>query len=253
MRYIPLILLLSIACTGCGYDRYGPEPEPDAAVLRANTTLASVERFYRNGGTDLPEGTVVSGRVTTSDSAGNIYKMVVIQQAGVPLAILTGTYDAYTAYRPGQQVAVQLDGLRVGLWEGMLAVGAPEPGYPKGIDYISSEAVLRQVMVRTNTPALPPTDTLKLTVPEVTAALAGRLVRVTGGSFMQGGAQTWAGEKTYSVRRGVSLTVYTSDYATFANSLLPEGPVDLTGIVTVYKDKVQIKVSSTDDVRCSTD
>lgn len=249
MQYISFILLVSILCTGCGYDRYGPEPEADESVLRPNTTLASVDRFYRNGGTDLPEGTIVGGRVTTSDSAGNIYKMVVIQQAGVPLAILTGTYDAYTAYRPGQQVAVRLDGLRIGLWEGMIAVGAPEPGYPKGIDYISSDALLRRIMMRTDTPALPATDTLKLTVPEVTSALAGRLVRITGGSFTQGGVQTWAGEKTYSVRRGVSLTVYTSDYATFANTMLPEGPVDLTGIVTVYKDKVQVKISSTDDVR----
>lgn len=249
MQYISFILLLSILCTSCEYDRYGPEPEADESVLRPNTTLASVERFYRNGGTDLPEGTIVGGRVTTSDSAGNIYKMVVIQQAGAPLAILTGTYDAYTAYRPGQQVAVQLDGLRVGLWEGILAVGAPEPGYPKGIDYISSEAVLRRIMVRTETPVIPAPDTLTLTIPEVAAALAGRLVRVTGGSFTQEGTQTWAGEKTYSVRRGVSLTVYTSDYATFANTMLPEGPVDLTGIVTVYKDQVQLKISSTDDVR----
>ena len=51
------------------------------------------------------------------------------------------------------------------------------------------------------------------------------------------------------MRRGVSLTVYTSDYATFTNAVLPEGPVDLTGIVTLYKDKVQLKISSTDDVR----
>lgn len=249
MRSALLFFLSTILCTGCGYDRYGPEPEPDATLLKANTTLASVERFYRNGGTDLPEETVVSGRVTTSDSAGNIYKMVVIQQGDTPLAILTGTYDVYTAYRPGQQVAVRLDGLRVGLWDGMLAAGAPEPDYPKGIDYISSDAVLRRIMVRTDSPALPQIDTPELTVPEVTAALAGRLVRVTGGSFTQGGVRTWAGEKTYSVRRGVSLTVYTNDYAAFANSLLPEGPVDLTGIVTLHKNNVQLKISSTDDVR----
>lgn len=249
MRSTLLYFLSTILCTGCGYDRYGPEPQPDATLLRANTTLASVERFYRNGGTDLLEETVVSGRVTTSDSAGNIYKMVVIQQADTPLAILTGTYDTYTAYRPGQQVTVRLDGLRVGLWDGMLAVGAPEPGYFKGIGYISSDAVLRRIMVRTDPPTFPQIDTLELTIPEVTAALAGRLVRVTGGSFMQGGSQTWAGEKTYFVRRGVSLTVYTSDYAAFADSLLPKGPVDLTGIVTLYKNNVQLKISSTDDVR----
>lgn len=248
MRPTLISFLFVILCTGCTYDRYGPEPETEPPALTPNTTPAAIDRLYRDGGSDIPDGAIAEGTVTTSDSAGNIYKMVVIQHEGVPLAILTGTYDTYTAYRPGQQVAVQLGGLRAGLWEGMLAAGAPTPGSGRQIDYISSEAVLRRIMVRTET-SPEPVDTLKLNIAEVTAELAGRLVRVTGGYFTQGGLRTWAGEQTYSERRGVSLQVYTSNYATFADKLLPEGPVELTGIVTLYRDAVQIKISSTDDVR----
>lgn len=237
------------ACTACGYGDFGPLPSAEPSPLAATADLDAVRRFYLGGGTDLPEETVVGGTVTTSDSAGNFYKMVVIQQGNTPLAILTGTYDTYTAYRPGQCVLVRLDGLRVGLWEGMLAVGAPGTEYAKQIDYIANDAVLRRVIVRDEAVLPRPADTLVLTVPEVTAALAGRLVRVRGGSFTQGGVQPWSGERTYSVRRGVSLTVYTSPYATFANDLLPEGEVELTGVVTLYRDAVQLKVGSTDDVR----
>lgn len=249
---LPLALycvLSGLCLTGCGYDRFGEMPEADPSVLTANTTLASVERFYRDGGTDLPEGTIVGGTVTTSDSAGNFYKMLVIQQDGTPLALLTGTYDTYTAYRPGERVAIVVDELRLGLRDGILAVGAPEPDFPKGIDYIASDAVLRRIINRSPIPVPEPVDTLELTVPEVTAALAGRLVRVTGGHFTQAGKHLWSGEQTFSDAYGNTLKVYTSPYATFANDPLPVGEVALTGIVTIHKDVVQIKVSSTDDVR----
>lgn len=249
MRYTSLLYLIlsGLWLTGCGYDRFGELREPEPPTWTANTTLASVERFYRSGGADLPDGTIVSGTVTTSDSAGNFYRMVVIQQDETPLAVLTGTFDTYTAYRPGEQVIIRLDGLRAGLWEGMLAVGAPEPGYAKGIDYIASDALLRKIMVRSGTSIHRPVDTLELTVPEVTPELAGRLVRVTGGRFTQGGGHTWSGGQTYSAARGSSLQVYTSPYATFADDLLPEGGVTLTGIVTVYDETVQLKISSTLD------
>lgn len=249
MRHpIVLYCVLSGLClTGCNYGRFGDLKGQDTPALTANTTLASVERFYRDGGTDLPEGTIVGGTVTTSDSSGNFYKMLVIQQDGTPLAVLTGTYDTYTAYRPGEHVVLLLDGLRLGLRDGMLSVGAPEPNFPKGIDYIASDAVLRRIMTRSTLPAKP-VDTLELTVPEVKASHAGRLVRVNGGHFTQGGKHTWSGEQTFADDYGNTLKVYTSPYASFADNPLPEGVVELTGIVTVYDDVVQIKVSSTDDV-----
>lgn len=248
LPFVLYCVLSGLCLTGCDYGRFGDLKGQDTPALTANTTLASVERFYRDGGTDLPEGTIVGGRITTSDSAGNFYKMLVIQQQGTPLAVLTGTYDTYTAYRPGEQVVLLLDGLRLGLRDGMLAVGAPEPNFPKGIDYIASDAVLRRIMTRNTLPAKP-VDTLELTVSEVTASHAGRLVRVNGGHFTQGGKHTWSGEQTFADAFGNTLKVYTSPYASFADDPLPEGDIKLTGIVTVYDNVVQIKVSSTDDVR----
>lgn len=250
MRLTPVLYfaLLGLWLSSCDYGRFGEPPEPDVPTRTANTTLASVDRFYRGGGTDLPQGTIVGGTVTTSDSAGNFYKMLVIQQDDMPLAVLTGTYDTYTAYRPGQRVVLLLDGLRLGLWDGMLAVGAPEPGFPTGIDYIASDAVLQKILTRSPGSAPEPVDTLELTVPEVTASLAGRLVRVNGGHFTQGGKHVWSGERTFSDAQGRTLKVYTSPYTAFADDPLPVGEVVLTGIVMVYKDVVQIKVSSTDDV-----
>lgn len=243
-----VLFVLAVLLGNCGYNRFGELPDAPETVLRPNATLAAVARFYAEGGHDLPDGTVVGGRVTTSDSAGNIYKMVVIQQGETPLAILTGTYDTYSAWQPGTTVAVRLDGLRVGEWEGMLAVGAPEPNYATGIDYIASEAVLQRIVTRTDPTLIAPVDTLHVSVVEVSEALAGRLVRVSGGSFSKGGVATWSGEQSYVGADGSRLQVYTSPYATFADYLLPEGTVELVGIVTVYREVVQLKISSTRDV-----
>lgn len=245
IRHFIRFILPALLLAGCDYDRFGELPAEESPVMNANTTLASVERFYRNGGVDFPDGTVVSGTVTTSDSAENFYKMLVIQQEETPLAVLTGTYDTYSAYRPGGRIAVRLDGLRVGLWDGMLAVGAPEPEYTEGIDYIASDAVLRKIIARMD--GSEPVDTLETSIAGISSALAGRLVRLSDVFFTQGGRHTWSGEQTLSDAGGRTLRTYTSPYASFADDLLPEGRISLTGIVTVYRDVVQLKVSSADD------
>lgn len=246
MRVLSLAIFIPLLLTGCGYDRFGSLPPSPPSEMLPNTDLGTLRTLYQEQNIDLPADLVVGGMVTSCDSAGNFYKMIVIQSESVAVGILTGLYDTYAAYKPGQQVVFRADSLRLGIRDGILCIGAPD-NTGSGVDYLNSEPLLRRRLVRAEQTDM--TDTLRLTIPNVTPALAGRLVRVTGGTFTQGGKQTWSGERTYSEQRGVSLTVYTSEYATFANDLLPEGAVELTGIVTLYRDKVQLKLNSADDAR----
>lgn len=248
MRIPAILSLAALLLTGCDYNDFDPLPPGPENLLTPNTTLTELAAYYWSGQLDLPdEEILVGGIVTTSDSAGNFYKTIHIQQGDQTLEILTGLYETYASYPKDGKLVLKADGLRLGrnAEDGVLQLGAPEGS---GVGYINSEVIFRRITGRSDSETIAPITIPTLKPTQVTRAMAGRLVRVTGGEFTQGGEKSWSGEKTYSESRGKSIAVYTSPYSTFASDLLPEGPMDLVGIVTMYRDKVQLKISSTDDV-----
>ncbi len=241
----PLLGLL-LGLTGCDYNRFDPvEPNP-YANLTANTTPGDLYRLAAAGTFTAGAEMLLSGVVTSSDSAGNFYRTLVVQQDERAVELLLGTYDIYSAYPRGQQVIVRLDGLGWALRDGLLQVGWPADG-TSSPDYIGSSPLVRGCVVRAGrfSTLTPP----RLRLDQITADRIGQLVTLTGGSFTQGGSAPWSGERTYSAPGTTSIRTYTSPYASFAGQTLPAGAVDLTGIVTSYQGRLQLKISSTDDVR----
>lgn len=242
-RYrIKLSLLLIALATGCGYDKFDqPKPAPSDDII-PNITLADLHDMASNDVTDMPDGLIIGGCVTTSDSAGNFYKRIVIQQQQQAVELKLGLYELYTSYHVGQCVVLQTDGLRLGIENGTLVLGTATPG--GGVGFVDSEAIVRQKLRRTTWNS--PITTPNLEIGDITATMVGLRVRVRGGHFKDGGTSTWSGEQIYTDDRH-SLVVYTNEYATFAHDVLPSGDRDLLGVVTMYRDKLQLKLSSSDD------
>jgi len=243
---IILTLTTALICFSCKYDKHDTPEPPAARTVTANTTISSLAGLYVEGGVTINEDIVIKGTVTTSDSCGNFYKCVMIQDETGAAELRLGLYDLYTLYHPGQTVYVNLKGLAIGLYNGSLQVGIRSAaGSAYEVDYINSSPVIGQHLTK-GSESSPPSP-IRLSIPEITPSHLGMLVEIHGASFTQGGKQTWSGEKTFSEKRGVSILVYTNDYATFAGDILPEGKIILRGIVTQYRDKLQIKISSPED------
>lgn len=247
-----LVTLSGIFLLGCGYNDFDPLPGRSFHQSPGITiTLNELAFLYdEDGFKDIPEGVVIGGVITNSDSTGNFYKSFIFQQDTTAVELLTGVYDNYVSFRRGQAITLEAGGLRLRRVNGTLQIGAPvEYSY---IDYIQNDAALRRILHRTDADQTGTIEIPTVSIDDLQPCMAGRLVRLTGGEFTQGGAQTWGdewyGDRTYSEKRGTSIRVYTSPYATFAGDLLPIGKVDLLGIVAMYNDRLQLRISSTDDV-----
>lgn len=106
-----------------------PEAEltPNTSILEFKQAFwqDGVENYATQVGTKA-DGShyIVSGRVITSDYAGNIYKSLVIQDETAALQFSINAYSLYQKYRYGQEIVIDLTGLYAGKYMGLFQVGA---------------------------------------------------------------------------------------------------------------------------------
>ncbi|MDR2894591.1 MAG: DUF5689 domain-containing protein [Alistipes sp.] len=254
MRTAAAILLI-LALGSCRHweaPRFDPADPSDPAAL-PNVTLGDLRTYlHEEAEMTFAEDLVLSGRVVSSDRAGNFYNTFFIDDGTGAAEIMAGMYDLDAVYRPGQRVTVRARGLAVGWRDGVMQIGLPpEPGnrFPTG--YFYHPAVIRPYV--TTTRDIEPVEPLDVSPDELSTSLCGRLVRIRGlaadltDSSDTAISATWAttlpAPVTGYVRfRDTSnpdadnpnafITVVTSGYASFASSPVPAGVVTLTGILS---------------------
>ena len=90
-------------------------------------TIAQAKALYtaQYGGEPykVMEDFVIKGKVTTSDKEGNLYKTLYIQDETAGIELKIGKNGLYNEYKLGQTVYVQLNGLTVGYYRGMINIG----------------------------------------------------------------------------------------------------------------------------------
>lgn len=122
--------------TACQDDFDTPDLLENApkAELTPNTTIYEFKQaFWIDGESNYATkvGTkengdhyIVSGRVITSDYAGNIYKSLVIQDETAALQFSINAYSLYQKYRVGQEIVIDLTDLYAGMYMGLFQIGA---------------------------------------------------------------------------------------------------------------------------------
>ena len=86
-------------------------------------TIAEAKALYPGTPLKVTEDFVIKGKVTTSDQEGNLYKTLYIQDETAGIEIKIGKNGLYNEYRLGQTIYVQLNGLTVGNYRGMINIG----------------------------------------------------------------------------------------------------------------------------------
>lgn len=257
MKRISIILTVIAAfLAGCNLD-------PDVAPMptftgEANTTIAELLAMHQIGSEDsydsIPVGSniIICGYVTTSDEWGNNYKYINIEDSTGAIQIKIDNKALYHKYQVGQRVFVKCDGLVLGDYRklpqlGLWANGSmqPIPNFKAYLYLFPDGAPIRvqPSIVMTSIPAandIPATD-------------YNRLVRLEGATFVEAGLATFSepGASTshdIKMSDGTTITLRTSNYATFASEKLPEGTGNITGILTRYNNYVQLVISSLADL-----
>lgn len=265
---LSLLFALGLGTTSCQDDFDGKEPVIQApeATHKANMTILEFKQAYwpknEAGAFDatvtdfaeeignhptLPDEHIyISGRVISSDQAGNVFKSLVLQDATGALAFSINQYDLYLKFPLGQEVVVDLTGLYAGMYRGLFQIGMPSESngttscsfLPDELFKIHAEknglpdASLTQIITLDNIASLgaSPEDLMKN---------QSQMVRFNDVKFELAGQAQFASYKNTEDRNlldtyGNTLVVRTSGYSNFWQNTLPAESCDIEGIMGYY-------------------
>ena len=278
MKKITYIILACLCCivTGCkdgDWDNPGKTTADtfgNNALQETNVvTIKKLKEMYEStlaqqyGLTEIGKDLQIKGRVLGNDIEGNIYSKVVIDDGTGAIMISVGEGGLFAYLPVGQEILVDLSKLWIGTY-----------GYQPqiGVYYISSagktsvgrisRALWNQSYKLLGAPDASKIDTVEFDKTKVKDAAhmsenVGRLMKIKDVKMLNGGKAVWAAEADASgtqteVNQSISglygIYVRTSTYADFANSPIPEGTLDITGIFTRYGSDWQIYLRTEADV-----
>ena len=257
MKKITIILtVIAAILTGC-------DLKPDVAPMptfvgEANTTIAELLAMHEIGSEDsydsIPVGSniIICGYVSTSDEWGNNYKYINIEDETGGIQIKIDNKALYHKYSVGQRVYVKCDGLVLGDYRKLPQLGLWANGSMQPIP--SFKAYL--YIVPDGSPMGAPNPIVMTSIPnanDIPSTMYNRRVILEGATFVEGGIATYSepGASTshdIKMTDGTTITLRTSNYATFASEILPVGTGDITGILTRYNNYVQLVINSPRDL-----
>jgi len=217
----------------------------------------------------------IQGIVTGNDEGGNIYQNLYIQDNTDAIVISVAHGFLYGALPVGQAVLIELNDLFIGGYNNMAEIGSNSYVYDDGTLGLGK---MNRFIWQSHYKLIPPIEGLNVTPMELKWNLnaldpekdAGRLITLKGVEFAAAnGTATFIKGNITSVDRelrsktnnqltsvirgfkGLSTTqvFMTSAYADFANQVIPQGRVDITGVASLYRDTWQILVRTIKDVQ----
>ncbi|MDO9593632.1 MAG: DUF5689 domain-containing protein [Lutibacter sp.] len=260
---ILLLIFLFISCVKDG-DFETPNVDCTEPELTATTTIQHVKAMYTFGGARIIEtDVIIEGYVVSSDKSGNIYKSISIQDkpenptAAIKISI--NQTNIYTKFNVGRKIYVKLKGLAVGYSFGSVQIGVATGDGLAGI--LGSELnkyILRSCEVAEIIPK-------KVAIADLNKSMLEMLIEIENVQFKSadlGKAYGNAGN-TATVNRVLESTdnscnfldqviLRNSGFASFKNTVLPEGKGSVVAIFSNYYDDFQLYLRDTDDVKFNT-
>lgn len=278
---------MAIALAGCQADMDTPELKDPVSTLTPNTTILELkdqfngqtaligEKTPANGDTPA-EHYIISGRVISSDASGNIYKSLVIQDGTAALAFSLNQTSMYVDYPLGQEVIVDMTGLHIGYYSGLMQIGAPDEPYNGEPQlgfmpyFYFQEHAQKNGMPNPDCEYIPFAenvegdnihgfifDTFEGFSGIPANELQSQLVELRNVHFEGAGELRYANYQETANRNlldsdgGDALTVRNSGYANFYNNVLPKGNGKVRGILSYYGSKYQLVLRDINDVMIS--
>lgn len=240
IRSIYYILMLTLFFWGCKGE-FATPPEEASEFMRPTCHIGQL-RSLTDSAPALPmiisEAVVIHGIITTSDSSGNIYKSLYVEQDGAAAEIKLNVYDIYRVFPIGSTVGVNLQGVAIDTLAGGCATIGPINTWP---------IIGRHIKLQ---PAIEPLTPEKVKLEEIDNHMIGRTVELCNVEFVTPDTTYSGSQKLRDTSGGkTTLTLYTSPYCSFANEPLPPGALDIRALVGVYNRKLQLRINSRDCVR----
>lgn len=261
------------------------------SIAELKNTYGPKQKDEINDTVRIADGTQIKGIVTGNDIEGNIYSQISIQddsdKPGIIISVAQGGLSGQLQI--GQEVLINVGGLYYGTYRSQPQFGvayhdsSKDQNYPSRISRADwqnrfkvigkPDASKIKVQVFSTNP-----DTSKgelnvadLLDADVAYKYAGCLVTLKGVEFAMGDGKTTLAPEDEGKTLGYGVTRYfkgydktnkqigirTSCYAEFAANLVPQGVVDVTGVLSCYKSSakynhtVQLALRRFSDIKAS--
>jgi len=263
MKKITTIAIL-IATILVGCNRW-EEPELIAPAYdgpAANKTIADIKAMHPslgNGTQDsicrYDEQFIVKAVVVSSDEGGNCYKYLTIQDETGGIEIAIDRSSLYNEYPVGQTVYLNCSGLIVGDYHNKYQIGWVYQGSvgriaPAALDRYLSKDGLPDL----NNPLVAHPIEIKSSS-DLSAENVNCLVKIEGCKFDAADNGLPLSNNDFTTDRivtfnGASLTVRTSNYAYFRNTIIDASKeYTLYGILSVYNSTYQLTLRTKNDIQ----
>ncbi|MGY5354954.1 DUF5689 domain-containing protein [Wenyingzhuangia sp. IMCC45467] len=233
----------------------------------SSKTEITFKELYNLHSNEIGKDTIVTGYVVSSDQQGNFYKEIFVQNTledtdlGIDnprmgMRIRVGLTTTSTKYAKGRKVVINLEGLKRTTSDELLTLGKPSNTYIKDI----SEFELDTYILKTNevgkvTPKI-------TTLSNLTTADLNTLVKIENIHFKQSyigepyaGLPTddFDGKRTLEFcdsTRKDTILLETSNFADFAEDIIPNKQIDITAIYNISFDNEPILImNSIEDIQ----
>lgn len=273
---LPLLSLALASCMDDGYDTPTTSDRGNNQIEETNVVTISqlkenyrtyIETDYRDGVayTQINTDIKLKGIVTGNDVQGNLYNEIAVQDetGAIIIGISEGGIFGYLPV--GTEILVDLNGLYIGNYGKQAEVGAL---YTSNYNGSSRTRVSRMSRLLWNQhyrilghKTAPEPVEFDVTQWDSDPTAYGGLLTTIKSVRLNNvdSTTTWAEPNAGAGSKAIYLTgsskvnnrceVYTSNYADFAAVKVPQGTVDITGIMKRYNNYWEIIIRSIDDVK----
>lgn len=259
--------LLFASCMGDDYAgaRYDEIPYGNNSIADENVvSISQLKSLYSgvigtsNGYKLVDSDLKIKGIVTSSDEQGNIYNELAIQDSTGAILLSVAEGGLYGFLPVGTEILVDLNGLYVGNYGLQPEIGVPTTNssnvtslgrmsratFDQHFKILSSGNVVEPEEFNATTWDMA-RDAGKLAVVRNVTFNHNRSIDSTYAHAGAGaGSVSW-----YFNELGRTVQVYNSNYADFANAVVPTAAVDVTGIMKRYRDSWELIIRTLDDVQ----
>ena len=280
LKYIRLVmaaLVVSMAASSC-MDGDWDNPTGDLPPYGNNdlketnvVTIANLKQMYANGlkasndTTRIKDDIQLKVRVTGNDIGGNVYNYISVDDGtgGLIIAIAQGGLWGYLPV--GQEILVSLKDLYIGTYNYQPQIGTPytdnngrtSPSRMNRTLWQHHFKLIGKADASTVVPVELDTDRLKDT--DYLMEHVGQLISVKGVRLTEAdGTKTFAPEEdmlgngvSRDINGNSNFVLRTSTYADFAGTVMPQEPVDITGVLTRYGSYWQLVMRDANDIKLS--
>lgn len=261
------------------------------SIAKLKNTYGPKQKDEINDTVRIADGTQIKGIVTGNDIEGNIYSQISIQddsdKPGIIISVAQGGLSGQLQI--GQEVLINVGGLYYGTYRSQPQLGvayhdsSKDQNYPsrisradwqnrfKVIGKPNASKIKVQVFSTNPDASKGEINVADLLDADVAYKYAGCLVTLKGVEFAMGDGKTTLAPEDEGKTLGYGVTRYfkgydktnkqigirTSCYADFAANLVPQGVVDVTGVLSCYKSSakynhtVQLALRRFSDIKAS--